>query len=328
MKQVLSNIYNGQILSDEEAYEVMSSIMSGEVTDINIAAFLSAINMRSFQTNEVKGFRRALLDKRKPISFDVDSIDLCGTGGDGKDTFNISTLSSFVVAGSGLPVTKHGNYGVSSGCGSSNVLEYLGAQFTNDTDKLRRQLENANICFLHAPLFHPAMRFVGPARKAMGVKTVFNILGPLVNPCQPKFQICGVFTRDIMELYAEILNTSCEQFAVLHENDGYDEISLTSFVHCLTNDGMTQLSAEDFKLAPITASLISGGKDVPSSSKIFKEVLEGKGSQAQNEVVFANAGMAIAVGRNVDLLEGIEQAKESLVSGRALTAFRTFIENQ
>ena len=329
MKDILNKLYNHERLSKTEAKEILINIAAEKYNDAHLASFMTVFMMRPITADELAGFRNALNELAIKVDFsEYNTIDIVGTGGDGKDTFNISTLSSFVVAGSGVRVTKHGNYGVSSVCGSSNVLQHLGLQFTNDVSVLTRQLEEAGICYLHAPLFHPAMRHVGAIRRGLGVKTFFNMLGPLLNPARPNHQLTGVFSTQLLPLYKAVFEDMGINYAAVHSLDVYDEISLTSFVHCLSEKGMKQLKVTDFNLSPIEQSNISGGADVVSSARIFMDVLEGKGSQSQNEVIFANAGMAIAVARKMNLLEGIERAKESLVSGAAMKSFKTFIDNQ
>ena len=250
-------------------------------------------------------------------------IDLCGTGGDGKNTFNISTLASFVTAGAGVKVAKHGNYGVSSGCGSSNVLEHLGIRFSNDTDFIKRCIDKAGICTLHAPLFHPAMKNVAPIRRELGVKTFFNMLGPLVNPTFPKHQLTGVFNLELARLYGYLFQKTDQNFTIIYALDGYDEISLTGPAKAIRNNGESIITPQDFGLLALDEKQISGGTTVPSSAAIFRAILDGKGSQAQNDVVCANAAMAIATATNCTPLEGFEKAKVSLLSGQATKSFKT-----
>ena len=250
-------------------------------------------------------------------------IDLCGTGGDGKDTFNISTLASFVTAGAGVKVAKHGNYGVSSGCGSSNVLEHLGVKFSNDADFLKRCIDQAGICNLHAPLFHPAMKNVAPIRRELGIKTFFNMLGPLVNPAFPKHQLTGVFNLELARLYGYLFEKTDQNFTILYALDGYDEISLTGPAKAIRNQGEQLITAQDFGVAPLSEKQISGGDSIPSSAAIFTAILDGKGSEAQNNVVCANAAMALATATNCTPQQGFEKATETLRSGKAAKAFKT-----
>ena len=261
-----------------------------------------------------------------PVNLDYhDTIDLCGTGGDGKDTFNISTLASFVTAGAGVLVTKHGNYGVSSACGSSNVMEYLGVKFSNDTDFLKRCLDKAGICVLHAPLFHPAMKNVAPIRRELGVKTFFNILGPMVNPAFPKNQMVGVFSLELLRMYSYLYQKSDKNYNIVHALDGYDEISLTGKAKVVNNQTEQILEASDFGVSQLKQEDIYGGDSVASSADIFKKVLNGKGTEAQNNVVCANAGLAISTVKNVSIKDGFYMAKESLIGGKAKESFETLV---
>ena len=283
--------------------------------------------MRSISLNELEGFRQALLELCISVDLsDYETIDLCGTGGDGKDTFNISTLSSFIVAGSGIKVSKHGNYGVSSGCGSSNVLEFLGVKFSNNESFIKKTIEKSGICFLHAPLFHPAMKNVAPIRKELGLKTFFNILGPLVNPSSPKYQLTGVFNLEIARLYGYLFQKTNQNYTILYSLDGYDEISLTTQTKVIQKDKELLISPIDFGVNKVNSNQIIGGNDIKSSANIFLNILNGKGSSAQINVVCANAGMAISTVENLSPKEGFEKAKESLNSGKAKGAFEKLVE--
>ena len=280
--------------------------------------------MRSITLEELEGFREALLELCVAIDLsEFTPIDLCGTGGDGKDTFNISTLSSFITAGAGVKVAKHGNYGVSSGCGSSNVLEHLGIKFSNKEDFLRRCIDQAGICVLHAPLFHPAMKNVAPIRRELGVKTFFNMLGPLVNPAFPKNQLTGVFNLELARLYGYLFQKTDQNFTILYALDGYDEISLTGPARAIRKSGESTINPQDFGVEPLSEKQIIGGNTVSSSAAIFMSVLDGKGTTAQNNVVSANAAMAIATATDCTPIEGFEKAKISLMSGKAYQAFKT-----
>ena len=318
MKAILNRLIQHQQLSKEEARQMIINIADGQYNTSQIASFLTVYMMRSISLEELEGFREALLELCIAIDLsEFDTIDLCGTGGDGKDTFNISTLSSFVTAGAGIKVTKHGNYGVSSGCGSSNVLEALGIKFSNDQDFLKRCVDQAGICILHAPLFHPAMKNVAPVRRELGVKTFFNMLGPLVNPAFPKNQLTGVFNLELARLYHYLFQKTDTNFTILYALDGYDEISLTSPSKAFSKSSERVLTPQDFGVLPLEASQIAGGNNVDSSAKIFMNVIQNKGTQAQQEVVCANAGMAIATALDLSPIEGFEKAKESLLSGKA-----------
>ena len=323
MKTLLNRLTQHEQLSKEEARQVIINIADGQYNPVQIASFLTVYMMRSISLEELEGFRKALLELCIAIDLsDFDTIDLCGTGGDGKDTFNISTLSSFVTAGAGIKVTKHGNYGVSSGCGSSNVLEALGIKFSNDQDFLKRCVDQAGICILHAPLFHPAMKNVAPVRRDLGVKTFFNMLGPLVNPAFPKNQLTGVFNLELARLYHYLFQKTETNFTVLYALDGYDEISLTGATKTFSQNSERVLTPQDFGVLPLAANEIAGGDSVESSAAIFMNVIQNKGTQAQTQVVCANAGMAIATALNLTPMEGFEKAKESLESGNALSALQ------
>ena len=319
MKKILTRLIQYQQLEKEEAKQIIIKIADGQYNTSQIASFLTIYMMRNISLNELEGFREALQELCINVDLsEFNTIDLCGTGGDGKNTFNISTLSSFVTAGAGIKVAKHGNYGVSSGCGSSNVLEAIGIKFSNDKDFLKRSIEKAGICFLHAPLFHPAMKNVAPVRKQLGLKTFFNILGPIVNPSFPKNQLIGVFNLELARLYNYLFQKTNINYTILHGLDGYDEISLTGNTKIYTKKSENILKPEDFGVIPIKPESISGGKDISSSVKIFMDVIKNNGTDAQNNVVCANAGMAIATILKVSHIEGFEKAKESLESGKAL----------
>ena len=321
MKAILNRLIQHQQLSKEEARQMIINIADGQYNTSQIASFLAVYMMRSISLEELEGFRSALLELCIAIDLsEFDTIDLCGTGGDGKDTFNISTLSSFVTAGAGVKVTKHGNYGVSSGCGSSNVLEDLGVKFSNNANFLKRCVDQAGICILHAPLFHPAMKNVAPVRRELGVKTFFNMLGPLVNPAFPKNQLTGVFNLELARLYHYLFQKTDTNFTILYALDGYDEISLTGPTKAFSKNSEGVLTPQDFGVLPLEASQIAGGDNVESSAKIFMNVIQNKGTQAQQEVVCANAGMAIATALDLSPIEGFEKAKESLLSGKAFEA--------
>lgn len=327
MKETLDKLINHDILSKDDAKKILVNIAKGDYNTSQIAAFVTVYMMRSITIEELEGFRDALLELCLAVDLSVyDPIDLCGTGGDGKDTFNISTLASFVTAGAGVKVTKHGNYGVSSKCGSSNVMEFLGIKFSSEKDSLERSIDKAGICVLHAPLFHPAMKNVAPIRCDLGVKTFFNMLGPMVNPAFPKNQMVGVFNLELARMYGYLYQNTDKKFTVLHALDGYDEISLTGNTKTISNHSEGMLKPEDFGVKPIAQSEITGGDSIEASAKIFLDVLQGHGTEAQNNVVCANAGVAIATVKNLNIKEGFEQAKESLLSGRGLQALKKLQE--
>lgn len=327
MKTILSRLINQENISEQEAKMLLVNISSGEYNSSQIAAFLTVYMMRNITLAELKGFRDALLDLCIPVEIsEYNAIDLCGTGGDGKNTFNISTLASFITAGAGINVAKHGNYGVSSTCGSSNVLEFLGIKFSSDEAFLKECLDKAGICILHAPLFHPAMKNVAPIRRELGVKTFFNMLGPMVNPSFPKYQMVGVFSLELLRLYSYLYENTEKQFSLVHALDGYDEVSLTGETKVVSNGSERVISPKDLNLNPIKEQQIYGGETIQESAKIFTEVLNGKGTKAQNQVVCVNAGIAIATAKQIPVEDGFELAKESLESGKANQAFKTLIK--
>ncbi|AXT20832.1 anthranilate phosphoribosyltransferase [Flavobacteriaceae bacterium AU392] len=327
MKQILNRLINHESISSEEAKQVLVNISKGDYNQSQIASFLTVYMMRSVTLEELRGFRDALLELCIPVDLkEFNAIDLCGTGGDGKDTFNISTLSSFVTAGAGVNVAKHGNYGVSSACGSSNVMEHLGIKFSNDNSFLKKTIEETGICVLHAPLFHPAMKNVAPIRRELGVKTFFNMLGPMVNPSFPKNQMVGVFNLELLRLYGYLYQDTDKNYTIVHALDGYDEISLTGGTKVITNNSETILDPEDLGVKQINQESIFGGSTVKEAANIFLNVIEGKGTQAQNNVVCANAGLAIATSKQVNHYEGFEMAKESLLSGKAKNSLNKLIE--
>ena len=328
MKKILTELVEHRSLSKETARQVLIDVASGKYNPSQMSAFLTVYMMRSITIEELQGFRDAMLELCIPMKFDLPLIDVCGTGGDGKNTFNISTLSSFVVAAAGQPVAKHGNYGVSSVSGSSNVLEYFGYKFTNDRGELERSLERANIFFMHAPLFHPAMKNMAPIRKELGVKTFFNMLGPMVNPSFPPRQLVGVFSLELARQYGYLYQSTKKEFVVLHDLQGYDEISLTGPFKIFGNEGEKVLEPSDLGLPEIDAGALLGGSTVEASANIFMEILQGHGTTEQNSVVVANAGMALyCANRNAGIDSAIARAKESLESGRALKTFKKLIDN-
>lgn len=327
MKQILNRLINQESISSEEAKHVLVNISKGDYNQSQIAAFLTVYMMRSVTINELEGFRDALLELCLHVDLDAyNGIDLCGTGGDGKDTFNISTLASFVTAGAGINVTKHGNYGVSSACGSSNVMEFLGIKFTSDINFLKRSLDEAGICVLHAPLFHPAMKNVAPIRKDLAVKTFFNMLGPMVNPAFPKNQLVGVFNLELLRMYSYLYQNTDINYTILHALDGYDEISLTGPTKVIRNASETMITPDFFGVNTLDQSAIYGGDSVETAAKIFTQILNGQGTEAQNNVVCANAAMAIATVNNSSVEDSFALAKESLLSGKAKTKFEKLVE--
>tara|TARA_B100000945_G_scaffold196226_1_gene157760 strand:+ start:1598 stop:2587 length:990 start_codon:yes stop_codon:yes gene_type:complete len=329
MKNLLKDLYNHKIMNKDEAKNALILLTNGTANASQISSFLTVFLMRDITSEELDGFREAMIELSININIDGSKlIDLCGTGGDGKDTFNISTVSSFVVAGAGIKVAKHGNYGVSSSCGSSNIISHLGHKFSNDVDTLRYSLEKSNICFLHAPLFHPSLKNISPIRGELGVKTFFNMLGPMVNPIQPKNQLVGVFNSNIFRLYSHIYSKSDKNYCIVHSIDGYDEISLTSPFKLFSNHSDIMLEPKDLNFDNIEPLSLSGGKNIDESLKIFLNVLKNKGKKEQIDSVLANSGLAIYCAKKLSSInEGVELARESLESGKAYNCLKLFIEN-
>lgn len=329
MKTILNKLFEQQRLTKQEAKEVLIQIANEQYNSSHLASFLTVFMMRPISVDELAGFREALLELAIKIDLsEFNTIDLCGTGGDGKNTFNISTLTSFVVAGTGNKVAKHGNYGVSSVSGSSNMLEYLGYKFTNDTSILKNQIEKANICFLHAPLFHPAMKAVGPVRKELGLKTFFNMLGPLVNPSNPQNQLVGVFNLEVGRIYNYLLQETSKNYGIVYSLDGYDEISLTSAFKLFTKENEELITPEQLGLKVLKQSDIFGGDSVAESAKIFTAIIEGKGTATQNNVVLANAAFALKTMDNNKTFESaFEEAKSSLLGLKAKESLKKLIAN-
>jgi anthranilate phosphoribosyltransferase len=327
MKNYLQKRISGEILSKQEAQEALSIIAKGEANNSQISSFLTTYMIKPITAEELEGFRDAMLDLALTVELsEFSPMDVCGTGGDGKDTFNISTTSSFVVAGAGQRVAKHGNHGVSSSVGSSTVLEYLGVKFTNDESYLKAKIEDAGICFLHAPLFHPAMRFVGPIRKELGMKTFFNMLGPILNPAQVKKQVTGVYNQEVLGIYGELFQKAEGNFGVLFGLDGYDEISLTSNFELITKRGKETFSPEQLGFTKCKQEDLNGGNNVEESAKILISILENNGTKAQTEVVMANAAIALyCADDDLSISDAVLKAKESLISGKALNSFKKFI---
>ncbi|MCB9360845.1 MAG: anthranilate phosphoribosyltransferase [Flavobacteriales bacterium] len=327
MKTILNQLFEQQKLSEQQAYDVLTKIGNGAYNSSQIASFLTVFLMRNISVDELRGFQKALLDLCLKMDFsEFNTIDLCGTGGDGKNTFNISTLTSFVVAGAGYKVAKHGNYGVSSNCGSSNVLEYLGYKFTNDETQLKKQLNDANFCMMHAPLFHPAMATIAPIRAELGVKTFFNMLGPIVNPSFPQNQMVGVFNLELARIYNYLLQDSNKNYKVVHSLDGYDEISLTGKFKLISNNGDNLISPTQIGFEQLNPTSIYGGETIKEAAKIFINVLENKGTKAQQDVVIANSAFAInCFEPNKSIEECKSLALESLLSGNAYKSLKKII---
>ncbi|MBP7173756.1 MAG: anthranilate phosphoribosyltransferase [Cloacibacterium sp.] len=327
MKQILQYLFNHQTLSKAEAKAIMIEIAQGKFNDTEVSAFITVFLMRSISLEELQGFREALLDLAVKVDLGTqDLVDIVGTGGDGKHTFNISTLSSFIVAGAGQKVAKHGNYGVSSTSGASNVLEELGYVFKQNSEGLKKDLEKSNICFMHAPLFHPALKIVAPMRKGLGLRTFFNLLGPLVNPARPQFQMIGVYNLEIARLYQYLLQKQEVELMLVHALDGYDEISLTGDAKIINKNGEKVYSAEELGFKNIKSEDIFGGSSIQEAAQIFRNILEGNGTQAQNAVVLVNSAMALFNTQKYESYEDcLALSKESLESGKALKCLENLI---
>lgn len=330
MKKILQILFEYKTLTREQAREVLSNISRGQYNESEMTSFITVFLMRSITIEELQGFRDALLELAVKAELDgKEFIDIVGTGGDGKNTFNISTLACFIVAGAGQKVAKHGNYGATSISGASNVMEQLGYKLSNDPEKLKKEAEKANICFLHAPLFHPALKAVGAIRKNLGIRTFFNMLGPLVNPASPKFQLIGVYNLEMARIYTYILQKTGSSYAIIHSLDGYDELSLTSDARVITNEGERVMTPEQLGKRMVSPSDIYGGNSIEEAAKIFIEILKGKGTWAQNAVVLANAAMALySTGAFSDYELAYAAAVESLESRKAENALNTLISLQ
>lgn len=328
MKTILNQLFEYGSLERDQAREVLVNIAAERYNPSQVAAFMSVYLMRAIKVEELSGFRDAMLEMCLQVEFDdKETIDIVGTGGDGKDTFNVSTLASFVIAGAGIKVTKHGNYGVSSISGSSNVLESLGCRFSNNRDVLQRQLDEAGICFLHAPLFHPAMKSIAPIRKELGVRTFFNMLGPLINPCHPKYQLLGVYNLEMARLYNYLLQGTTTKYCIVHSLDGYDEISLTSDFKMISSQAEKIMKPADLGFEPLSGQDLYGGATIEKAAEIFKDILEGRGTKQQQNAVIANAALAMrTVKPETSFTDCVLMAKESLESKNAHTAFKKLIQ--
>ena len=328
MKEYLMKLAESQTLTRQETHDILTGITRQEYNDCQIASLLMAMQTRGVTVDELLGFRDGLLETGKRVNLDeYDTLDIVGTGGDGKNTFNISTCSAFVIAACGYKVTKHGNGSATSVSGASNVLQAHGVKFTDDEDKLRRSLDEANICYLHAPLFAYGMKFVGPARKAMGIPTCFNLLGPLVNPCRPKNSLHGTANHDQQRLYVNAHQKIGDRFGVVTSYDGYDEVSLTSAFKLVTDRYEKVMTAKDLGLGEVRPDEIYGGSTPQEAWRVFDSVLQGTSTAAQRDVVIANAacGMAVADG-NLSMEDAVRMAREAIESGKALAAFAKFVE--
>ena len=330
MKKILQFLFEHKTLTRHQAKEVLTNISKGMYNDTEVTAFITVFLMRSITIDELQGFRDALLDLCIKVDLgDYKTIDIVGTGGDGKNTFNVSTLACFIVAGAGHKVAKHGNYGASSISGASNVMEQLGYKFKNDNTQLKREVEEANICFLHAPMFHPALKTVGPIRKNIGLRTFFNMLGPMVNPASPAYQLVGVYSLEMARIYNYLLQPTGKPFTIIHGLDGYDEISLTNDTKVITNEGEFIMTPEQLGKRMVEPQDIYGGNTVEEAAKIFTRVIKGEGSWPQSAVVLANAAMALnCTGEYKTYEDAYHVAVDSLETGKAYGALQTLIELQ
>jgi anthranilate phosphoribosyltransferase len=330
MKKILQHLFEHKTLLQQQAKEVMLNIAKGTYNDTEITAFITVFLMRSITIEELQGFRDGLLELAVPVNLNgYDVIDIVGTGGDGKNTFNISTLACFIVAGAGKKVAKHGNYGATSVSGASNVMEFLGYKFKNHSDQLKKEIEETNFCFLHAPLFHPALKAVAQIRKNIGFRTFFNMLGPMVNPANPQYQLVGVYNLEMARIYNYLLQQTGKPFTIIHSLDGYDEISLTNDTKVITQKGEKVLSAEELGKRTVYASDITGGTSVEDAANIFLKILKGEGTWAQNAVVLANASMALqCTGSYKNYDEAYHAAVKSLEGGNAYQKLQKLISLQ
>lgn len=330
MKKILQYLFEHKSLPRDQAKDVLTRIARGEFNESELAAFITVFLMRSITIDELQGFRDALLELCIRVDLDgQETIDIVGTGGDGKNTFNISTLACFIVAGAGHKVAKHGNYGASTISGASNVMEQLGYKFKNDKDRLRREVDEAGICFLHAPLFHPALKTVGPIRKNLGIRTFFNMLGPMVNPAFPTTQLVGVYNLEMARIYNYLLQQTGGRFTIIYSLDGYDEISLTGDTKVITNAGERIYTPVELGKRMVNAADIYGGNTVEEAAKLFTRILKGDGSWAQSAVVIANAAMALqASGSFASHDAAYAAAVDSMESGRAYGTLEKLIALQ
>lgn len=324
MKKILQYLFEYKTLSRQDAKEVLVNISKGVYNESEVTSFVTVFLMRTITIQELQGFSDALLELCVPVPLEeYNVLDIVGTGGDGKNTFNISTLACFIAAGAGHKVAKHGNYGATSVSGASNVMEQIGYKFKNDAGQLRKEVEEANICFLHAPLFHSALKAVGAIRKNLGIRTFFNMLGPMVNPAKPPYQLIGVYNLEMARIYNYLLQETGKTFTIIHGLDGYDEISLTNDTKVITNEGEKIMTPEQVGKRMVFAQDIQGGTTAEEAAKIFMDILKGEGSWSQNAVVLANAAMAMnCTGAYKNYNDAYLAAVESLESGKALAALK------
>jgi anthranilate phosphoribosyltransferase len=322
MKYLLEKILSRATFNEEEAILFIEAVDKDLLTTEQIAGILVGIQMRGIHIEEIRGFKKALLALSLPINLPTENaVDLCGTGGDGKDTFNISTTTSLVLAAMGYKVLKHGNYGVSSICGSSNVLEELGFQLTVDEASIEKSFNEKNIAFLHAPLFHPTLKKVGDTRKNLGVRTLFNIMGPLVNPAQPAYQLTGTFSLELALAYQHVLKNQRKAYKIVHGLDGYDEITLTDETRILSQDNDFIRNAQSYGVEKISPFELNGGTTIHEAAKIVREIIQGKGSSAQNKVIAANVTEVIGMQKDYNNQEIFTEALSFMKSGQTAKHF-------
>lgn len=328
MKKILQYLFDYKTFSKQEAKEILIDISNGKYSDPEVTSFVTAYLMRSITIDELSGFVEALMELCVKVDFsEFKTIDIVGTGGDGKNTFNISTLASFVVAGAGQKVAKQGNYGASTISGASNVMELMGYKFKSDEDKLKKELDKANICFMHAPVFHPALKNVAPIRKSLGLRTFFNMLGPLVNPANPDYRLLGVYSLEMARIYTYYLQQFDKSFNIVYSLDGYDEISLTGDAKIISKNGEKMMSPEELGKRIVSQEDIHGGDTLESAAEIFQNIINGNGTWAQNAVVLANAATALHCTENYNSYEDAYQAAvTSLDSGNAKKCFTTLMD--
>lgn len=329
MKEILNRMLNHEELSREEMKEILVGITKSEFPQEQITALLTALQMRGVTVDELLGFRDGILETGVPVPLECDRyIDVVGTGGDRKNTFNISTTACFVIAGAGYKVAKHGNYSATSISGASNVIANHGIKFSDDIGQLNRSLNEAGIVYLHAQLFARAMKFVGPIRKALQFPTVFNLLGPIVNPSRPQCQLLGVATLDQMRLYRHVYEKIGIDYGIVNSMDGYDEISLTGDFKVTTNNYERIFHPQDLGFDIAKPEELVGGATEEEAKEIFDAVLENRALPAQKNIVLANAAFGIQVLERglKDIDECIAIACEAIDSGRALATFRKFVE--
>ncbi|WP_041178705.1 anthranilate phosphoribosyltransferase [Blattabacterium cuenoti] len=322
MNKILESLFLEKTLTKQEAKNLLIELSNGKINQTQAVAIATIYNMRSPTLEEILGFKQAMMELSIKINLtEFNAIDIVGTGGDGKNTFNISTLACFIVAGTGEKVIKHGSFNSTSITGSSNILKGLGYHFTNKEENLKNQLDKVGICYLHAPIFHPVLNIISGIRKELGVKTIFNTLGPLLNPGKPKNQLLGVNNLELARIYYYMYQNTKNNYAIIHSLDGYDEITLTSDIKCYSTKGERFYSIEELKIGKkkvkVNPDELKGGKNTEENIRIFISVLSGEGTLAQNEVVLTNATFALCLLNQDSLENNYDKARRSLKSGKA-----------